>query len=152
MQLDLFFLEILTKLVGFTTPFFPHKKTPRRTSTPQDKVNKADSKPVKPLDSPERGSSQLSNWGSGGLFLSSGKFATGGMEKKTVEGSSAHTNQDHLRTQPRIIATHTSGSSAPTDQDHLRTHIRTPTQSCFVGWGGVGWGGDNNKPWRLTRT
>ena len=61
--------------------------------------------------------------------------------QKKVEGSSAHTNQDHLRTQPRIIAAHTSGSSAHTDQDHLRTHIRTPTQSCFVGWGGVGWGG-----------
>ena len=107
-----------------------------------------------------------------------------------VEGSSAHTNQDHLRTQPRIMCTHKSVSSAHTDQDHLRTRIRTPNQSSSVRWGGVGiitnlaalhgpdnytgqtflstniflwvgwggagggvgWGGDNNKPCRFTRT
>ena len=34
---------------------------PDRSSTPQDSVKRADSKPVKPLDWPERGSSQVSN-------------------------------------------------------------------------------------------
>ena len=63
-----------------------------------------------------------------------------------VEGSSAHTNQDHLRTQPRIMRAHKSVSSAHTDQDHLRTRIRTPNQSNSFRWGGagrggVGWGG-----------
>ena len=106
-----------------------------------------------------------------------------------ADSSSAHTNQDHPRTQPRIMRTHKSVSSAHTYQDHLRTSIRTPNQSSsvrgvgwggvgiitnlaawpgldnytgqtflstnifwWVGWGGVGWGGDNNKPCRLTRT
>ena len=74
------------------------------------------------------------------------------VHQKRVEGSSAHTNQDHLRTQPRIMCTHKSVSSAHTDQDHLRTRIRTPNQSSSVRWGVVGWGGDNNKPGRFTRT
>ena len=53
----------------------------------------------------------------------------------TDRGSSAHTDQDHLRTQP--------GSFVHTDLDHLRTQIWIICmhRAHGVGWGGVGWGG-----------
>ena len=61
-------------------------------------------------------------------------------------GSSAHTATDHLRTQISIICAHRSGSCAHTHQN------TNPKLLCGLGWGGVGWGGDNNKTWRLTQT
>ena len=60
--------------------------------------------------------------------------------------SSAHTATDHVHTQISIISAHRSGSSAHTHQN------TKPKQLCQVGWGGVGWGGDDSKPCRCTRT